>query len=76
MTKPVPPPFETALRKCYGKRRFCAMKDARQATTRLMRTAGTQSWPYYCDICLAYHLTSQDPKAQKAMRKRQREREG
>lgn len=74
MTAP-PVPWGSAVRSCYAKRRFSSRKDARDAANRTLRTGQYQTWPYYCDLCRAYHLTSQSPREQKERRRRRRERE-
>lgn len=72
---PPPVPLGSAVRQCYAKRRFSSRKDARDAANRTLRASAFQTWPYYCNLCRAYHLTSQSPKVQKERRRRLRERE-
>lgn len=49
------PPSKRAVRICLGKKLFPTLADAEEFNR---ARCGNKQRPYYCEICLCYHLTS------------------
>jgi hypothetical protein len=56
--------YHAIVSQCFRKKHYDSLLEARKAATKSWLVNGKQLWPYTCDICDRWHLTSKTPEEQ------------
>lgn len=56
--------YYAILNQCFSKKHYGSLLEARKAIAKTWLVDGKRLWPYHCDICDRWHLTSKTPEEQ------------